>query len=191
MDLREGAISDTVISAADFLRLVLFTGLRKQEALTLQWDQIDLKDKTFRIPDPKNHQPLTLPLSDYLHALLEARVAEAVNGYVFAGREGIGHLVEPKRQVRQVVESSGVQFMVHDLRRTFITIAEGLDIPLYAIKRLVNHKMSGDVTAGYIVSDVERLRGPMQAITDFILDTVGAKLSTRNLAGFHLHRITS
>ncbi len=37
-----------------------------------------------------------------------------------------------------------------------ITIAEGIDIPYYALKRLVNHRMSGDVTAGYIVSDVVR-----------------------------------
>lgn len=110
------------------------------------------------------------------------RRTEAVNGYVFPGRDGVGHLVEPKRQIRQVTETSGIQFMIHDLRRTFITIAEGLDIPLYAIKRLVNHKMSGDVTAGYIVSDVERLRKPMQAVTDFILDAVGAKLSADTVA---------
>lgn len=29
--------------------------------------------------------------------------------------------------------------------------------------------MSGDVTAGYIVINVERLRGPMQRITDYVL----------------------
>lgn len=177
MGLRADAVSETVVSAADFLRLVLFTGLRKQEALTLEWNQVDLEDRTFRIPDPKNHQPLTLPLSDYLHAMLTERQREAVNGYVFPGRNGVGHLVEPKRQVAQVIEFSGVPFMIHDLRRTFITIAEGLDIPVYAIKRLVDHKMSGDVTAGYIISDVERLRRPMQQISDFILDAVGATLS--------------
>lgn len=81
--------------------------------------------------------------------------------------------------------------MVHDLPRTFITVAEGLDIPLYAIKRLVNHKMSGDVTAGYIVSDVERLRKPMQAVTDFILDAVRVKLSADTLADSKPHRIKS
>ena len=51
-------------------------------------------------------------------------------------------------------------------RRTFLTIAEGIDIPHYALKRLANHRMSNDVTAGYIVADVERLRAPMQAISD-------------------------
>jgi len=66
---------------------------------------------------------------------------------------------------------------VHDLRRTFITVAESLDISAYAVKRLVNHKMSNDVTAGYIVNDVERLRKPMQSITDYFLVQIESKPS--------------
>jgi hypothetical protein len=61
------------------------------------------------------------------------------------------------------------------LRRTFSTIAESIDIPAYAIKRLLNHKMKSDVTAGYIVMDVERLREPMQKITDYILSAAGVR----------------
>ncbi len=59
------------------------------------------------------------------------------------------------------------------MRRTFITIAESLDIPAYALKRLMNHKMSNDVTAGYIIVDVERLRKPMQFVTDYVLKGMG------------------
>ncbi|HAT1728932.1 TPA: hypothetical protein KKW55_000779 [Legionella pneumophila] len=33
-----------------------------------------------------------------------------------------------------------------------------LDLPAYALKRLLNHKMNNDVTAAYIMKDVERLR---------------------------------
>jgi hypothetical protein len=66
---------------------------------------------------------------------------------------------------------------LHDLRRTFITIAEGLDIPAYALKRLLNHKMTQDVTAGYIVMDVERLRKPMQLISEHILKLTNVKKS--------------
>jgi integrase len=68
---------------------------------------------------------------------------------------------------------SGVSFTLHDLRRTFITIAENIDISAYALKRLVNHKMTNDVTAGYIVSDVERLRKPMEQISRRILQYFG------------------
>lgn len=71
--------------------------------------------------------------------------------------------------MEKVIKQSGVAFTLHDLRRTFITIAESLDIPAYALKRLLNHKMNHDVTAGYIVMDVERLRGPMKMIADHLL----------------------
>ena len=35
--------------------------------------------------------------------------------------------------------------------------------------------MNNDVTAGYIVTDVERLRKPMQQITDYLLKCMGIK----------------
>lgn len=66
---------------------------------------------------------------------------------------------------------------MHDLRRTFITVAESLDIPAYALKRMLNHKMQNDVTAGYIIADAERLRKPMQQITDVLLKLMGVKRS--------------
>lgn len=83
--------------------------------------------------------------------------------------------MEPRKQMAKVTEVSEVAFTVHDLRRTFITVAESLDISAYAVKRLVNHKMNGDVTAGYIVADAERLREPMQRITDYLLSAAGVK----------------
>ena len=62
-----------------------------------------------------------------------------------------------------------LRITIHDLRRTFITVADSLDIGRYALKRLVNHRMPNDVTAGYIISDVERLRDPMQDVSDFLV----------------------
>ena len=79
------------------------------------------------------------------------------------------HIYEPKKAVLKVVELSGVPFTLHDLRRTFATIADSLDLSAYALKRLLNHKMGNDVTAGYIMRDVERLRKPMQQITNFLI----------------------
>lgn len=79
--------------------------------------------------------------------------------------------------MNKIIAQSGVNFTLHDLRRTFITVAESLDIPAYALKRLLNHKMTQDVTAGYIVMDVERLREPMQKITDYLLRLVGVQNS--------------
>lgn len=88
---------------------------------------------------------------------------------MFPSKSSKGHLVETKKFTARVTERSGIDFTLHDLRRTFITIAEGLDIPHYALKRLLNHRLSGDVTAGYIVTDVERLRLPVDRVAQRIL----------------------
>ena len=180
--LRNTAITSKAEVVRDYLLLLLFTGLRRQEAAKLRWEDVDFKAKTFTVTDTKNHEPLTLPLSDYLYDLLQARYEKRGNDYVFSGSGENGYIVEPKRQINKVVkhirettENPGFKFSIHDLRRTFITIAESLDISSYAVKRLINHKMSGDVTAGYIIADVERLRKPMQRITDYILKVAGVK----------------
>lgn len=164
-----GDPAGSAYSVADYLTVLLFTGLRRGEASRLTWDAVDLEGRTLTIEDTKNGEPLELPLSDYLVTLFARRKAALRGDYVFPGTGKHGYLVEPRKPMRRVIEASGVQFSLHDLRRTFITAAESIDIPIFAIKRLVNHKMHGDVTAGYIISDVERLRAPMQRITDFLL----------------------
>jgi integrase len=154
----------------DYILLILFTGLRRQEAAQLRWDQVDLIENTLTISDTKNRQSHTLPLSIYLHNLLAQRKhQQSTSEYIFPGSGKGGYIIEPRKQMAKVIQATGIHFTVHDLRRTFITIAESLDIAAYALKRLLNHKMNGDVTAGYIILDVERLRKPMQMITDHIL----------------------
>jgi len=157
----------------NYLLVLLFTGLRRNEAAKLKWENVDFSAKTIKILDTKNREPLTLPLSNYLYDLFKRR-SETVSGdYVFPGNGKAGHIIEPKRQFKKIREAVNHKITLHGLRRTFITIADSIDLPAYAIKRLVNHKMSGDVTAGYIVSDVERLRDPAQKIADYILKMAG------------------
>ena len=175
MNLSNDSIAPNREVVKDFLLLVLFTGLRRNEAAKLTWSRVDLKDKTIVIKDTKNHTDHTLPLTDFLFELLTKRNSVAKTKYVFPNENSTGYLIDPKKQIARVVKESGVSFSTHDLRRTFITIAESLDISAYALKRLLNHKMTNDVTAGYIIMDVERLRAPMQRITDYILSCIGMK----------------
>ena len=165
-----GAFGDTV---ADYLLTLLFTGLRRQEAAQLTWETVDLKDRTLVIADPKNRQPFLLPFSNHVAEIFARRKETTPGAYVFPGAGRGGYLIEPRNQIARVIEASGVDFTIHDLRRTFITVAESIDIQPYAIKRMVNHKMRGDVTAGYIVADVERLREPVKRVSDFLLKATG------------------
>ncbi len=164
----------------DFLLLCLFTGLRRNEAASLTWANVNLKEAWLFIAEEnvKTGEEHRLPLSDYLVDMLKRRkkAYSSKSPYVFPSfKDPSRYIVECKFSVKKVSDESGVKFMVHDLRRTFLTIGEALDISHYALKRLANHKMSGDVTAGYVVANIERLREPMQAITDFILVQVGQR----------------
>lgn len=157
----------------DFLLLALFTGMRRGELMRLRWDNIDFIARTLHLPTTKNGDPLTLPLSDYLSKLLAARRERAASSpWVFPGSGKCGHLVETKKFLLRVSAESGVSFTLHDLRRTFITIAESLDVPYYALKALLNHRANGDVTGGYIVVNAERLRGPVEQVAQRILEMV-------------------
>ena len=159
----------------DFLLLLLFTGLRRNEAASLRWANVDFKDKTFTIQKTKNGDPLVLPMSAFLFGLFERRRKRYGNyEFVFPGPGKHGYLAEPKKGIYKVIAATGIQFTCHDLRRTFLTIAESLDISSYALKRLVNHRMTS-VTEGYIIMDVERLRAPAEKIAEFILEKANGK----------------
>jgi integrase len=159
----------------DYLIFVLLTGTRKDESAKLKWVDVDLADKSYILRDPKNNRPIQLPLSDYLADMLLARKLQSDSPFIFSGTGAKGYLVEPKRQITKIIEQTGIEFGMHDLRRSFITIAESLDIGVYAVKTLVNHKEGNDVTSGYIQMNTERLRDPMQKITDFILSSAGIR----------------
>lgn len=157
----------------DYLILVLLTGLRRSESLQLAWRDVNLRDRTLTIPDPKNGEPHTLPLSDYLVELMKRRHGDAAGEQVFDSERGA--LWNLRYAIATVEKNSGVSFCIHDLRRTFATVAERLDTPAYALKQLMNHKNKADVTQGYIIRDVERLRRPMQRITDYFLAAAGIR----------------
>lgn len=156
-------------AARDYLRLILFTGMRRSEAARLKWADVDLNARVLTVRETKNGDDLVLPLSVFLHDLLKGRrEATAGSPWAFPGFGEEGHVNEPKKWIDKVRKASGVEFTLHDLRRTFITIAESLDMSWSVLKRLLNHREGRDVTAGYIVLDVERLRRPMERISNFI-----------------------
>ncbi|MEI6529705.1 MAG: tyrosine-type recombinase/integrase [Candidatus Falkowbacteria bacterium] len=174
---KEQSAKSTVIK--DYLLLLLFTGLRKQEAATLKWSQVDFNNDTITIYITKNKEQHVIPISSYVKNLLQNRYNAAnirsKNAFVFTGESKKGHITNVQKYISKLSNNSGVAFTLHDLRRTFITIAESLDnISAYTLKRLLNHKSNNDVTGGYIILDIERLRSPMQRIADRILDLVGS-----------------
>ncbi len=139
----------------------------------LAWADVDFTARTLTVHNTKNHSSHTLPMGSYLAQLLSTR--ERLGDTVFTSTHGqIGNL---RYSLENIARTSGVKFMAHDLRRTFATITESLDIPAYALKRLMNHKIQGDVTGGYLVITTERLRAPMEKIEDYVLKAAGVRPS--------------
>ena len=156
----------------DLLVFVLFTGLRRREASNLRWTDIDFQDKSFVISNTKNYETHTLPLTKFLMDILNRRKTQTDSPFVFEGMSPDKPIDDPKRQVAKVRGNCGIYFTIHGLRRTFATIADRLNMSQYALKKLLNHKNDRDVTSGYIVTDVERLREPMNQITNHILERI-------------------
>ncbi len=155
--------------ARDYLLLLLFTGFRRTEAASLRWDDLDFTDRTIRVPGKrtKSGQKLDLPMTDLVHDLLVRRGAVGREQYVFPSDSKAGYIAEPRFPLQQVAVTTGIQIAPHDLRRTFIDVAEGTpNISAYALKALVNHALGNDVTAGYMAMTAERLREPAQLVAD-------------------------
>ena len=160
---------NTADTVRDYLILLLFTGLRPSEGINLEWSNIDFKNELVSISDTKNHEDHTLPLPRYITNLLLKRKSESIGKFVFPGFNPNKALVSPNRQVKKVIKESGVDFLLHDLRRTFATYADSLEIKHTTIKRLMNHKENDVTTKHYIQPSIERLREPMNEIAKYIL----------------------
>jgi len=165
----------------DYYKLLLFTGLRKTSALSIEKDHIDLKEKTLHIPLPKGgrSRAFTLPLSDYLCVLIKGLLENNNSDWLFPSNRGkTGHMSDPKERkfVKALEEETGYHLTVHGLRHTFISQAESMAIGTYQTKLLVNHALpKSDITARYTKLDVDDLREPMQRITTRLLSLVEPK----------------
>jgi len=156
----------------DLLVFLLLCGTRLTETATLRWEHLDFRAKTFTLVDPKNRNSVELPLPD--HVVNRVKKRKKHSGWVFPGpRE---HLLYPAKSIRRVAKDSGVVFSPHDLRRTFVSVANDLDISTYRVKMLLNHKLNAaDVTEGYDVPGMDSLRAASAKITGRILRLAGAE----------------
>jgi integrase len=146
-------------TGADLIAFLTLTGLRWAEAAQLTWDAVDLEQGSMRLADPKNRRPVILPLSAVAVAIIAGRPritdpeAPKAPGYVFAGRGGRSYVYDARptlRAVRDTLDAKAkenkldlptIEVAPHDLRRTFIAVADKLRIERWRIKMLVNHSL--------------------------------------------------
>ena len=174
--------------ARDAFRFGLYTGMRRAEVFGLEWARIDLDRMTFRVEDTKTGEPLELPVTRQLVAILQNRFAERERfpehsqGWVFpSGTAASGHINSGLQYLNtRISEAGGARFWFHALRNCFITVAtRDLMLPVSLTKRLVNHAKPQDVTEGYAADwTTEQLRDAAQCVADRIDELIRAGVPT-------------
>lgn len=167
----------------DLALFTLLTGLRRRDAASVRWEDIDFDAGTLHRPEPKGgpERAFTIPLSRRVLEILRGRHEEnevffdcygGDSGWVFptriwpGGELQISHVREPYgRAVKRLPELRSP----HRLRDTYISAAHELDVNVLDIKVLVNHRFaSRDVTDGYKRASVERLREHQERVSTFL-----------------------
>lgn len=163
----ETEISQT---GADGITFLLLTGCRWSEMAVLTWDRVNLNEQWWHIPDPKNRQPVTFPLSDTCTAILKERINKIDSEYIFPGRSG-DHIRDIRGHFQKISQLAGQGISAHDCRRTFSAIANEQNIEMWKTKLLMNHRLTQDVHIAHYTetSDLVYLRPEINKISGWIL----------------------
>lgn len=167
---RAEAYNRDTMSSIDLVRLLLLTGLRISEASSLKWDQVELDDAYFHLPNPKNSNPVSMPLAVQAVDMLRARPRIDGNPYVFPSWGAAGHIKDPRDIMKKLSAVAGTKITPHDLRRTFTNIAlRQCRIEKFRTDLLTNH-ITRDVTAEHYfdTTNLQWLAPEAQKIADWL-----------------------
>jgi integrase len=119
----------------------LYTGMRKQEILSLEWEKhIDLRHGFILLDVTKNGDRREIPINQTLRETLRGLVRRLDSPYVFIDGEG-KRFKDVKRSFKSALKTAGIKdFRFHDLRHCFAShlIMAGVDIT--TVKELLGHK---------------------------------------------------
>jgi integrase len=162
------------IYAIAAIRLLLLTGMRLSEVLTLKWEYIDAGRRLILLPDSKTGfkpVPLNPPAIEVLKRL--PRVKD--NPYVIVGHKKGDHLKDlqaPWRALRADAKLGNCR--IHDLRHSYASFAAASGASLPMIGALLVHKHVA-TTARY----THLANDPVQQLNDEIGAMIGKHLRSR------------
>jgi len=117
----------------DYLLLVLYTGLRRNEARDLRRMDIDLTEAVLSVPETKTGRPHTLPITQRMKVILERRCASlAPEDALFKG-------VSAEHLWNMAQRQGSPRFMLHDLRKMVATVGQRLGLGDAVLRRILNH----------------------------------------------------
>ena len=126
-------------SAAAAIRLLMLTGCRCNEILTLHWEDVHLDVNELRLRDSKTG-PRAVPLSPAAAKVLAGLPRSDGNPWVIAGRKPGARLSNFNSHWYRVRKRAGLEDVrLHDLRHSFASRALALGESLTMIGKLLGH----------------------------------------------------
>jgi integrase len=149
--------------AAAAIRLLILTGCRLREILTLQWAHVDLERGLLHLPDSKTGAKVVILAAPALEVLASVPRIDGCP-YVIAGEGATKHRSDLKRPWALLTRAAGLAGVrIHDLRHTFASHGAGAGMGLAIVGRLLGH---ADVktTNRYSHFDADPLRRAANAV---------------------------
>src|SRR2546428_10799771 len=123
------SIHEPVIAA--YAAILGETGLRKQEGLTLKWDQINFDHRILSVQYTKSRKPRYVPLSDFAIEWLRSLLRVVECPYVFARLESRDRWRKPEGPFNEGRAKAKLDWVsIHDLRHFRATqwVQRGVDL---------------------------------------------------------------
>jgi integrase len=167
--LLEALDGDSNLMAANFMKMVLFTGMRRGELFRLQWQDVDFDRGFIHIRDPKGGKDQTIPLNQAARELLAAQPRTG-SAFVFPGRGG-NQRTDINKQVTRIKKAAGLPKdfrALHGLRHVYASmLASSGQVDLYTLQKLLTHRSPG-MTMRYAHLRDEALRRASDLAGDLI-----------------------
>ncbi|MBN3791559.1 integrase family protein [Burkholderia sp. Ac-20353] len=131
----------------DYLKLMLLTGLRKNEGSEIKREDVDLGGMVLTIPETKGRKPHTLPITEMMREILERRYKGLESSSRLFGEMSVDHVTE-------MAERAGAPaFTLHDLRKLVASAGARMGIGDAILRRILGHAPKrGDVLNKHYVS---------------------------------------
>jgi integrase len=158
------------------IKLLLLSGARRNEILSLEWRDVDLERQHLRLRDSKTREKVVL-LSAPAVALLQALPRVEGNPHVIVGSAGSGYLKGLSKiwgNMRARAALDGVR--LHDLRHSFASIGAGASLGLPIIGKLLGHTQPA-TTARYAHLAPDPVRRAAETIGATIAAAMGGTAS--------------
>lgn len=151
------------------IKLLVFTGARRTEMLTLKWEHVDLERGVLWLPDSKTGRKPVF-LNAPARAVLEALPRVEKNPYVIVGGRNERHLVNVAETWYAVRSLAGLKDVrLHDLRHSLASVGAAAGLSLPVIGGLLGHTQA-QTTKRYAHLAAEPLK--------HAAELVGARIAT-------------